>query len=176
VVAIYLRNIAPNFVSQSSINMTKPIYFYLRLSVYSLLVLCLLLVTMIKQPKFFNQLGILPTQAQYWWLIGDGIRQANASEIDQLQLRRWLKEKPQTLFLVDVRTAEEYQLGHLETAVSIPLADFESGRAVERIKKHQLKRMLVTYCASGWRSYKALAILRDHNIAGSNLTGGYNAW
>lgn len=155
---------------------TKPPYFYLRVSIYSLLVLCVLLVALIKKPQFFNELGLLPPQAEFWLLIGGGIRKANAEEIDKTQLRRWIQEKPQTLFLVDVRTPEEYQLGHIAGAVSVPLAEFESGSAIAVIKQQQKNRQLVTYCASGWRSYKALAILKNHGITGTNLTGGYEAW
>jgi adenylyltransferase/sulfurtransferase len=44
------------------------------------------------------------------------------------------------------------------------------------IKKQQKNRQLVTYCASGWRSYKALTILKNHGVVGLNLTGGYQAW
>ena len=155
---------------------TKPPYFYLRISIYTLLVLCLLLVALIKKPQFFDGLGLLPQQAEFWPLIGDGIRKANAIEIDKTQLQHWLKEKPQTLFLVDVRTPEEYQLGHIAGAISVPLADFESGNAFEVIKKQQKNRQLVTYCSSGWRSYKALTILKNHAVVGWNLTGGYDAW
>jgi rhodanese-related sulfurtransferase len=155
---------------------TKSPYFYLRISIYTLLVLCILFVALIKKPQFFNQLGLLPQQAEFWPLIGDSIRKANATEIDKLQLRHWLKEKPQTLFLVDVRTPEEYQLGHIAEAISVPLADFESVRAIELIKKQQKNRQLVTYCASGWRSYKALTILKHHGVVGWNLTGGYETW
>lgn len=155
---------------------SKPAYFYLRVSIYTLLILCLLLVAVIKKPQFFNHLGLLPQQAEFWPLIGDGIRKANAIEIDKLQLRRWLKERPQSLFLVDVRTPEEYQLGHIAGAISVPLADFESGSAITVIKKQQKNRQLVTYCASGWRSYKALTILKNNGVVGWNLTGGYEAW
>ncbi len=155
---------------------TKPPYFYLRISIYTLLILSVLLVAVIKKPRFFNRLGLLPQQAEFWPLLGDNIRKANAIEIDKPQLQRWLKEKPQTLFLVDVRTPEEYQLGHIAGAVSLPLAEFESGSAVALIKTQRKNRQLVTYCASGWRSYKALTILKNNGIIGWNLTGGYEAW
>lgn len=155
---------------------TKPPYFYLRISIYTLLILSVLLIALIKKPQFFKQLGLLPQQAEFWPLIGAGIREANAIEINKSQLQRWLKEKPQSLFLVDVRTPEEYRLGHIAGAVSVPLADFEAGNAIEVIKKQQQNRQLVTYCSSGWRSYKALTILKNHGITGWNLTGGYEAW
>lgn len=102
----------------------KSAYFYLRVSIYTLPTLCLLL-ALIKKPQFFNNVGLLPQQAEFWPLIGNGIRKANAVAV---------------------------------------------------IKKQQKNRQLVTYCASGWRSYKALTILKNHGVVGLNLTGGYQAW
>ena len=71
-------------------------------------------------------------------------------------------------FLIDVRSKKEYQEGHLNGAINIPL--FSIKRNIDKINTN--KKILV-YCQSGVRSKRALKILEDAGIKNIfNLKGG----
>ena len=57
--------------------------------------------------------------------------------------------------VVDVRTPGEYQGGHVEGALNIPVQELESRLGELKDKK----RSIVVYCASGMRSASAARIL-----------------
>ena len=76
--------------------------------------------------------------------------------------------------LVDVRTADEYGLGHIEGAVNVPLDEMR-----ERLSEIPSDRPVYLYCGVGLRGYLASNILRHNGFADvRNLVGGirtYNA-
>ena len=73
---------------------------------------------------------------------------------------------------VDVRSAAEFQAGHLPNAIHIPL-----GELMNRIAELPLGRPLVLNCQSGARSSIGASLLRARGIDGIvNLAGGYAAW
>lgn len=76
--------------------------------------------------------------------------------------------------LLDVRTIEEYEAGHIDCAVQISVkdADFEA-RALETFDK---SRPIALYCRSGRRSAKASEILTKAGFEVINLNGGYEAF
>lgn len=96
------------------------------------------------------------------------------SEVNPVELEQLLARQADKIALIDVRTPDEYQLEHIPTAVLIPVDDIESN--ISKIQKLIANRQLITYCASGPRSYRALKILKQHQISGSNLSGGFDAW
>ena len=74
--------------------------------------------------------------------------------------------------ILDVRTGGEYEAGHIEGALHIPLADLP-GR-MDEIKDVE---NLVIYCASGYRSVTAASILGAAQIRNlCYLRGGIEAW
>jgi phage shock protein E len=80
-------------------------------------------------------------------------------------LKQKLSENP---FLVDVRTPEEFAAGSVKGAVNIPL-----DKVQERISEFKDKKNIVTFCRSGQRSAKAIAILNENGI--SDVTNGTSA-
>lgn len=70
--------------------------------------------------------------------------------------------------LVDVRTPEEFEAGHVDGSVNIPLASIEANLAQLEGKKH-----IVVFCRSGNRSAKAAALLKEHGF--TNVTDA-GAW
>ena len=58
--------------------------------------------------------------------------------------------------VVDVRTPSEFGAGHLPDAVNIPVGELTS-----RLSELPKDRALVLYCASGARSGRAAAFLRN---------------
>lgn len=70
--------------------------------------------------------------------------------------------------LIDVRTEMEYQNGHLEGAVNIPL---DSLRA--RLSELDKESDIIVYCQVGLRGYYAERILKQKGYKVRNLSGGY---
>lgn len=58
--------------------------------------------------------------------------------------------------VLDVRTADEYEGGHLERAVNIPIQDLGARlREVDTLAAGDKTRPIVVYCAAGSRAAKA---------------------
>ncbi|MBR0107394.1 MAG: FAD-dependent oxidoreductase [Lachnospiraceae bacterium] len=79
-------------------------------------------------------------------------------------------EDPDTVIL-DVRTVEEYEEGHFEGAVNIPLDDLRA-RMGELDKS---KKYLVS-CWVGGRAWNACNILSQNGFDAKNVTGGFCAY
>jgi rhodanese-related sulfurtransferase len=79
---------------------------------------------------------------------------------------------PRPPLLVDVRSEREWQTGRIDGAVNVPLS-----RLRERIATLPPERVLVTYCASGYRSAIAASMLRrEGRRTVGDLVGGLAAW
>ena len=52
-------------------------------------------------------------------------------------------------FLVDVRTKEEYKIGHIDNAINIPLDEIVTQKIVDK------NDVIIVYCKSGGRSKNA---------------------
>jgi len=84
------------------------------------------------------------------------------------------KMKEQNVQLIDVRTPEEFQEGHLENAQNMNVmgADFEA-----QVANLDKTKPVLVYCKSGGRSAKAseqLKALGFTNI--TDLEGGFTNW
>lgn len=75
--------------------------------------------------------------------------------------------------VIDVRDPEEFESGHIEGAINIPVDQLQ-----ERIMEVQHHGLVVTACGKGGgRSDRAAQLLRDAGFKGSKaLCGGTNAW
>jgi len=73
--------------------------------------------------------------------------------------------------LVDVRTVEEYEAGHIPGAVSVPLEELRD--SLERVPRDG---PVTVYCVVGYRSYHAYKILEYHGYQVRNLSGGFTSW
>jgi hydroxyacylglutathione hydrolase len=93
-----------------------------------------------------------------------------AARIPQIEPRE-LARKPGPTF-VDVRTDAEWQAGHLQSAIHIPL-----GYLADRLSEIPKDQPIVTHCRAGGRSAIAASLLRRAGFQDvSNLAGGYDAW
>ena len=95
-------------------------------------------------------------------------------ELSVIELNQLLSQEKSDIILIDVRSPAEYQAEHIPNAISIPVSEIE--QYIDKIKALTKNQRLVTYCAIGPRSHKALSILKQHQIEGSNLNGGFQAW
>ncbi len=73
------------------------------------------------------------------------------------------------IWIIDVRTKDEFYSGHLNMAINVPLQDIRE--KIERIIKNK-NELIVVYCQSGGRSRKAclklekLGYLNVYNLKG----------
>ncbi|MCJ7467681.1 MAG: rhodanese-like domain-containing protein [Maribacter sp.] len=94
------------------------------------------------------------------------IKSKPITEVSQNELKNVL--------LVDVRTPEEYNAGHIDDAVNINWYDADFADRFNEIDKAQT---IYVYCKMGVRSAKAQTRLNDlgfKNVV--NLEGGYDTW
>lgn len=79
---------------------------------------------------------------------------------------------PHPPMVVDVRSVKEWESGHIDGSLNIPLPHF-----AEQVQDIPTDTPVVVHCASGYRSSTALGILeqagRTHAL---DLVGGYDAW
>lgn len=76
------------------------------------------------------------------------------------------------IFLLDVRTRDEFSLGSLPGAVNIPLDELR-----DRMEELPTDKMIYTFCAVGLRGYLAYRILTQHGFNQvRNLSGGLKTY
>lgn len=73
--------------------------------------------------------------------------------------------------LVDVRSAEEYQGGHIDGAINVPVSELAS-----RLAEIPKDKPVVVYCHSGMRSSKAKTVLRDSGYKDVYDLGAMSRW
>jgi len=79
-----------------------------------------------------------------------------------------------TAVFIDVRTAQEYDAGHIPGAV---LIDINSDLFDEMIQKLDKNAVYVVYCRSGMRSARASERMKSLGIKNIyNVSGGFSAW
>lgn len=75
-------------------------------------------------------------------------------------------------FILDVRTAREYEEKRIEGSVNIPL-----NHLAERVERLPSDRRIVAHCAAGYRSAIALSMLECRGFGKlADLVGGLAAW
>lgn len=74
----------------------------------------------------------------------------------------------QGAMIIDVRSKSEYQGGHIEGSVNIPLQSIE--QSLKRINKD---KPVITCCASGMRSGSAKRILKSNGYTEVYNGGGW---
>jgi len=76
--------------------------------------------------------------------------------------------------VLDVRTLQEFEAGHIEGAVNV---DFLSDDFAEALAKLDKSQPYVLHCKSGGRSTKALDEMEAQGFEDvAHMTGGYDAW
>jgi NADPH-dependent 2,4-dienoyl-CoA reductase/sulfur reductase-like enzyme/rhodanese-related sulfurtransferase len=74
-------------------------------------------------------------------------------------------------FLVDVRTPQEFEAGHIPEAVNVPVDDLRS-----RLVELPRDREVAVYCQVGQRGYLATRILQQAGLDAVNVSGGYKTY
>jgi rhodanese-related sulfurtransferase len=74
--------------------------------------------------------------------------------------------------VIDVRTAGEYQLGHIPGAINVPVDELQSTAA-----SWDRNATYAVYCASGQRSAQASDIMKSMGFKSvADLSGGIETW
>ncbi len=99
--------------------------------------------------------------------------QVSAKDISQTQLQQIMKNDKQ-LVILDVRTVEEFEQGHIPNAVNIPHKELEARLAELSGAKNT---QVVIYCRSGRRAEVARQELEKSGFNQlDHLSGDFNEW
>lgn len=83
------------------------------------------------------------------------------------------KKDSSGVLLLDVRTVNEYNNGHIPGAINIPVAELPDALAKLSDKSQQI----VVYCRSGKRAGRAISFLDKQGFQNLvHLEGDYSAW
>lgn len=94
---------------------------------------------------------------------------ARADFTDPVEVKRLVSEGA---LLVDVRTKSEYESGHIDGAVNIPVDE-----VTDRLKDFgNQEKEIVVYCRSGARSERARSILIGEGFKKVYNLGGIGRW
>ena len=90
----------------------------------------------------------------------------------QISVAEAAGKREQGAFILDVRTAEEWEEYHIPDSTLIPLDDLEA-----RINEVPRNQDVVVVCRSGNRSQQGLAILKSSGFTQvSSMMGGLTEW
>lgn len=96
---------------------------------------------------------------------------AGYTDISAEQLKSMI-DSNKNMVIVDVREKDEYDQGHIQGALFLPLSEIQ-----QRFKELPTDKTLVLVCASGARSSSAATFLVQNNYKDLyNLQGGLAAW
>ncbi|AOZ73063.1 CoA-disulfide reductase [Boudabousia tangfeifanii] len=76
--------------------------------------------------------------------------------------------------VLDVRTVGEFERGNIPQAVNVPLDDLRD--RIDEVRELANGKEIVVHCAVGVRGHTAVQILKAHDLAATNLDGGYTSW
>jgi rhodanese-related sulfurtransferase len=80
-----------------------------------------------------------------------------------------IEDNPEAVFVIDMRTAEDYEAGHLPGAVHIPY-----GQIGEMMDRLPTNRQLLVYCFTGQTSGQAIAAMQLMGFNALSIQGGMN--
>lgn len=98
------------------------------------------------------------------------------------EAKQWI-ENDKELYLMDVREPKEYEEGHIDNAVLVPLSALKSLAATPE-QNHYLAKLpvkkeqkILCYCRRGSRSLQAVDILHEAGFINAfSMDGGFESW
>ena len=102
--------------------------------------------------------------------------QMDISEMTVKDLKELIDSGAKDYVLLDVRNPHEYEIGKIPGSVLVPLSEIENGPGVDKVREMLNGHRLIAHCKMGGRSAKALGILKQAGIEGTNVKGGITAW
>lgn len=95
-----------------------------------------------------------------------------SQKVNIIHWRELMTLNRENIQLIDVRTKEEYEMGHIENSINIPLDEIRN-----RLFEIEKNKKVILYCAVGLRGYLAFRILSQSGFKDIfNLSGGYKTF
>ena len=117
--------------------------------------------------------GLIDYDAFCGTLSDDAAAAASGSTITAAELKEML-DRQDSIFLIDVREPNEYEIVSIPGATLIPKDQFLTGAALERLPQD---KRIVLHCKSGVRSAECLAVVKNAGFADAvHVGGGVLAW
>jgi peroxiredoxin family protein/rhodanese-related sulfurtransferase/TusA-related sulfurtransferase len=90
-----------------------------------------------------------------------------------MKIMHWddIESMKEEYFILDVRTPVEFEAGHIEGAVNIPVDSLR-----DRLNEIPKNKKIFEYCKVGLRGYIAYRILTQSGFDAYNLSGGYDMY
>ena len=99
-----------------------------------------------------------------------GIRPLSVQE-----LARTMKQDPEKIVVIDVRTAHEFNSGHVKGSISMPLGNISD--QLKTLPKKAKGQIIAVICASGSRSMLGATSIKKAGFEKVfNVSGGMIAW
>lgn len=103
-------------------------------------------------------------------------QETEVPEMTVQELKQLMEQGTNDYVLIDVRNPNEYEIAKIPGATLIPLPEIEEGNGIEKVKELTNGHRLIAHCKMGGRSAKALRILKEAGLDGTNVKGGIRAW
>jgi sulfur-carrier protein adenylyltransferase/sulfurtransferase len=111
---------------------------------------------------------------EFCGVVSEDAQQAAAGSTISAKELKAMQDNGDSIFLVDVREPNEYEIVSIPGATLIPKGEFLSGAALERLPQD---KRIVLHCKSGMRSAECLAIVKDAGFSDAvHVGGGVLAW
>ena len=124
-----------------------------------------------KQTQMIVVFAVVVLAAAAYYFMQTGSGDSDYGNVDVAEARDLIGEKG-GLVILDVRTVSEYERGHLEGAINIPVEAL-SGRLSELNPNDEL----LVYCRTGNRSTTAVGILKENGYDRIyHMDAGIVAW
>jgi rhodanese-related sulfurtransferase len=124
-----------------------------------------------KQTQMIVAFAVVVLAAAAYYFMQTGSGDSDYGNVDVAEARDLIGEKG-GLVILDVRTVSEYERGHLEGAINIPVEAL-SGRLSELNPNDEL----LVYCRTGNRSTTAVGILKENGYDRIyHMDAGIVAW
>jgi len=131
-----------------------------------------ILIILLLNPLVLYTRSLGDYSAKFVGSTNDGLVSVNGYVDVNVSGAKEMIESNPALVILDVRTVEEYNEGHIEDAVLIPVGELES-----RLDELDSRKDTLVYCRSGVRSATASQILVDNGFSSVyNMLGGITAW
>jgi len=104
-------------------------------------------------------------------MIGENLKNGRYDTIDVEELKDRISSGNSPVIL-DVRTRREFDMGHIEGAINMPVDELRSN-----LVKFDKESEIVVHCRTSYRSYLAYRILKNNDFKNvKNLNGSYLSW
>lgn len=93
---------------------------------------------------------------------------ANSNMIDAADVKKKVDAKDATIYLLDIRKAEDFAAGHIEGATNIPF-----GAVGANIDKLPKDKQIIVNCYSGQTSGQTVGVLKTAGYNAISVKGGF---